>query len=374
MLKSIFLTWIYTSILFSPTSISLFHYNRMRKEVKIAIFSIVTVAMAIWGYKYLKGFNILSKKLVVYANYERVDGLRISSPILINGLQVGLVSDIFQKKDNPNVITVELHLDNGTRVPKSTVATIVSDGPMGGTHIDLVFTGICSGEDCARDGEFLKGFTKGLLASMVTPDEVKLYVDQLNAGLKDMLDTLSHRLKHSDEINQSVVDVRVTLANLRSTTDRLDKVMANSANSVERSIKNIESITSNLKESNQQIKNILANAEGISKDLKDANVSQLVGETKVTMQKLQTTLASSDKAISDLSALLQSLKSGDGAIPMLLNDKEFASNLEMTIKNMDFLLRDLRLHPERYRRILSKKKMEYEFQPLENDPAFQNKN
>lgn len=346
----------------------------MRKEVKIAIFSIITVAMAIWGYKYLKGFNILSKKLVVYANYERVDGLRISSPILINGLQVGLVSDIFQQKENPNIITVELHLDNGTRVPKSTVATIVSDGPMGGTHIDLVFTGVCSGEDCAKDGEFLKGFTKGLLASMVTPDEVRLYVDQLNGGLKDMLDTLSHRLKHSEEINQSVVDVRVTLANLRNTTDRLDKVMANSANSVERSIKNIESITSNLKESNQQIKNILANAEGISKDLKDANVSQLVGETKVTMQKLQTTLASSDKAISDLSALLQSLKSGDGAIPMLLNDKEFASNLETTIKNMDFLLRDLRLHPERYRRILSKKKMEYEYQPLENDPAFKNNN
>ncbi len=346
----------------------------MRKEVKIAIFSIITVAMAIWGYKYLKGFNILSKKLVVYATYERVDGLRISTPILINGLQVGLVSDIFQDSENPNKITAELHLDNGTMVPKSTVATIVSDGPMGGTHIDLVFAGICNGKDCAQDGEYLKGFTKGLLASMVTPDEVRLYVDQLNGGLKDMLDTLSDRLKNSQEIHQSVEDARVTLANLRSTTDRLDKMMANSAGSVERSIKNVESITGNLKESNQQIKNILSNAEGISKDLKDANVSGLVGETKATMQKLQSTLASSDKAIADLSGLLQSLKSGDGAIPMLLNDKEFASNLETTIKNVDFLLRDLRLHPERYRRILSKKKMEYKYEPVEADPAFKGKN
>lgn len=346
----------------------------MRKEVKIAIFSILTVAMAIWGYKFLKGFNILSKKMVVYATYQRVDGLRISTPIYINGLQVGLVSDIFQSKDDPGKITAELHLENGTKVPKSTVATIVSDGPMGGAHIEMVFTSSCTGADCAQDGDYLKGVTKGLLASMVAPDEVRLYMDQLNGGLKDMLDTLSDRLKNSEEINKSVEDVRVTLANLRSTTDRLDKVMANSAGSVERSIKNIETITSTLKESNQQIKNILANAEAVSGDLKNANVSALVGETKVTMQKLQTTLASSDKAISDLSALLQSLKSGDGAIPMLLNDKEFATNLETTIKNIDFLLRDLRLHPERYRRILSKKEMEYEYEPLEKDPAFKNKN
>ncbi len=345
----------------------------MRKETKVAIFSIITVALAIWGYKYLKGFNILSKNLVVYATFQRVDGLRVSTPILVHGLQVGLVSDIFQSPDDPNIITAEMHLDKGTTVPKTAIAAIVSDGPMGGTHIDLVFKGNCYGSDCVQDGGYLKGLTKGLLASMVTPEEVRLYVDQLNAGLKDMLDTLSDRLKNSEEINKSVQDARITLANLHRTTDRLDKVMANSAGSVERSIKNIETITSNLKESNQQIKTILSNTEDITNDIKEADVQKLVGETKVTMQKMQSTLASSDKAIADLSALLQSLKSGDGALPMLLNDKEFAANLGVTVKNLDYLLRDLRLHPERYRRVLSKKKLKYEFDPLETDPAFQKK-
>jgi len=343
----------------------------MRKEIKIAIFSITTLALAIWGYKFLKGFNILSKKTVVYATYERVDGLRISTPTMVNGLQVGLVSDVFQSPDDPNVITVEMHLDNGVKVPKNAIATIVSDGPMGGVHIDLVFEGNCFDKDCIANGGYLKGFTKGLLASMVTPDEMKLYMDQLNSGLKEMLDTLSDRLKNSEEIDKSVQDIRITLSNLRSSTDKLDKMMTNSAGSVERSIKNIESITTSLKESNQQIRNILANAEDVSKDLKDANVQELVGETKVTMQKLQTTLASSDKAIADLGAILQNIKNGDGALPMLLNDKEFATNLQTTMKNMDLLLRDVRLHPERYRRVLSKKQMEYEYEPIEKDPAFQ---
>lgn len=345
----------------------------MRKEVKIAIFTLVTLALAIWGYKFLKGFNILSPKLVVYSTYQQVDGLRISTPVRIHGLQVGLVADVFQKPDDINQIMVEMNLESGTKLPTNAIAAIVSDGPMGGTHIDLLFEGSCDGSSCVQNDGHIKGITKGMLASMVSPDEAKVYMDQLNTGLKEILDTLSYRLENSKEINQSVEDVRITLANLRSTTDKLDRVMANSAGSVERSIKNVETITNTLKESNQQIKNILANAEDVSKDLKDADVQKLVGETKVTMQKLQSTLANSDKAIADLSALLQSLKSGDGAIPMLLNDKEFASNLEVTFKNLDLLLRDVRLHPERYRRILSKKKIDYEFEPLEGDPAFQKK-
>ncbi|MBI5914370.1 MAG: MCE family protein [Bacteroidetes bacterium] len=346
----------------------------MRKETKIAIFSIISVALAIWGYKFLKGFNILSQKTVVFVTYQRVDGLRISSPVYVHGLQVGLVADIFQKADDLNAITVEMNLDKDIKVPTTTVAELVSSGMMGGNHINLVFEGTCSGEGCLKDGGQLRGLTKGMLASMVTPEEAKLYMTELNTGLKDLLDTLTDRLENSKEINKSVQDVRVILTNLRSTTDKLDRVMDNSAGSVERSVKNIESITGNLKESNQQIKTILANAEAVSNDLKDAGVSKMVGETKVTMQKLQATLANADKAIADLSALLQSLKSGDGTVAMLLNDKQFASNLETTVKNLDLLLRDIRLHPERYRRVLSKKQMEYEYEPAEKDPAFKGGN
>jgi phospholipid/cholesterol/gamma-HCH transport system substrate-binding protein len=150
--------------------------------------------------------------------------------------------------------------------------------------------------------------------------------------------------------------------------------MAASSGSIEGSLKNIESITGSLKESNAQIKSILANVDAISGDVKDADIKKLVGETRQTMEKLQGTLSNSDKAITDLSALLQNLNKGDGTIGLLLNDKEFADNLQVTLKNIDLLMRDVRLHPERYRRILSKKKLEYEYEPLENDPAFKKGN
>ncbi|MEK7254663.1 MAG: MlaD family protein, partial [Bacteroidota bacterium] len=162
----------------------------MRKEVKIAIFAIITLALAIWGYKYLRGFNILNKTIIVTAAFDRVDGLRISTPIYIRGLQVGLVSDIRQNPQNLKEIVVEMHLDPGTRVPKDTMTTaVIISSVMSGASINLVFEGDCSGDGCVKTGDTIKGVTKGVLASFATPDEVKVYVDVLNEGLQKMLDT-----------------------------------------------------------------------------------------------------------------------------------------------------------------------------------------
>jgi phospholipid/cholesterol/gamma-HCH transport system substrate-binding protein len=346
----------------------------MRKETKIAIFAIATLALAIWGYKYLKGFNILSQNITIYATYNRIDGLRISTPVYINGMQVGLVADFFQKPDDVKTITVEMVLDKDVKLPPSTRAELVTTSLMGGTAVNIAFEGSCSGNDCLKDGAYVPGVYKGVLASFATPEEVGVYMDELSKGLHTVLDTLSNRISENKELNTSVQDVQVILANLKSTTGRLDRVMAASSGSIEGSLKNIESITGSLKESNAQIKSILANVDAISGDVKDADIKKLVGETRQTMEKLQGTLSNSDKAITDLSALLQNLNKGDGTIGLLLNDKEFADNLQVTLKNIDLLMRDVRLHPERYRRILSKKKLEYEYEPLENDPAFKKGN
>jgi phospholipid/cholesterol/gamma-HCH transport system substrate-binding protein len=343
----------------------------MRKETKIAIFSIITLALAIWGYKYLLGFNLFSKKSTLYAVFERVDGLRVSTPIYIHGLEVGLVADFEQAPEDLNKIVVEMQINKDIKIPKTAVAENIANSFMGGTTVNLVFEGTCQGNDCAGDGDRIRGITKGMLASMATPEEVGIYMDALNQGLQKMMDTLSGRVSESPELRKGIDDVEVTLANLRSTTTRLDQLMATSSGSIQTSIKNIEKLTATLSESNQHIKNIIANAEVLSTDLRDAEIKSFVGDTRQTVKQLQSTLATSEKAIADLNLVLQDFKSGEGALPMLLNDKDFAQDLDATVQNLDHLLRDIRLHPERYRRILSKKKMEYEYTAPESDPAFQ---
>ena len=335
----------------------------MRKETKIGIFAIVTIVLAVWGYQYLKGFNILNPKTTVYALYDRVDGLRFSTPIYINGLEVGLVASINQADKDLQSIRVTMEIDEDVHIPKDAVAEIVSTSLMGGTAVNLVFDSPCS-SNCVANGDYIKGVAKGMLASLASPDEFKAYMDELNHGLNGLLDTLSQRLSESGELNESVTDVRAILTNLHSTTGKLDHIMAGSASAIQGSLSNIESITGNLKASNEQIKTILANAEALTNDLKEANMGELAGEAKNTMQKLQATLATSEKAISNLESILTNVKDGNGVIGMLLNDPAFANEMQLTVKHLELLLQDIRLHPERYRRILSKKKL-----PYQNDVA-----
>jgi phospholipid/cholesterol/gamma-HCH transport system substrate-binding protein len=341
----------------------------MRKETKIALFTIITIALAIWGYKYLRGFNILNKNLTVIAEFENIEGLRISTPIYIHGLQVGLVANFKQQDQNLEKIDVEMQLDPGVKIPETAVAEIVTS-VMAGATVNLVFEGNCSGDGCLQNNDRIKGVMKGVLSSLASPEEVKLYVEELSTGLNVLIDTIGKKLSESEELKNSAKDVQAILANLNTTTARLDRLMANAAGPLEGTLKNFESVSGNLKASNEQIKTILANLDVLSEDLKKADISGLSGDVKKTMQKLQGTLSSADGAIENLSAALSQLKEGgNGAIAMLLHDKAFADKLQLTIKDLDLLLQDIRMHPERYRRILSKKEMPYEVP--EKDPSRQ---
>ena len=54
------------------------------------------------------------------------------------------------------------------------------------------------------------------------------------------------------------------------------------------------------------------------------------------------------------------IDNNEGTIGKLLNDDKLYNNLEAASKEMELLLLDIKLHPARYRRILSKKEIPYQ--------------
>ena len=71
----------------------------MSNETKIGLLAIIAIALSIWGYKFVRGKNILVKSNIYFVEYTDVDQLKTSSPVLINGFQVGVVADIYLKPD-----------------------------------------------------------------------------------------------------------------------------------------------------------------------------------------------------------------------------------------------------------------------------------
>ena len=72
------------------------------------------------------------------------------------------------------------------------------------------------------------------------------------------------------------------------------------------------------------------------------------------------TVANLDQTLTSVNALLAGLEKGEGTMGKLLKDEVLYNNLKGVSKEMEELLRDIKLHPKRYFRVLSKKEIPYQ--------------
>ena len=70
---------------------SLMQYSR---EIKIGVLVLLGGVLLVLGVNYLKGFNPLGNGREFHAVYDRIDGLAVSNPVVVNGFKVGQVSNI----------------------------------------------------------------------------------------------------------------------------------------------------------------------------------------------------------------------------------------------------------------------------------------
>jgi phospholipid/cholesterol/gamma-HCH transport system substrate-binding protein len=108
-----------------------------------------------------------------------------------------------------------------------------------------------------------------------------------------------------------------------------------------------------ISKNDEYITAILENFKTISQDL-----TQLSAELKEA--NLSETVAKLDTTLTNVNNLISGLEQGEGTMGKLLKDEALYNNLKGASKEMEELLRDIKLHPKRYFRILSKKEVPYQ--------------
>ena len=108
------------------------------KEVRVGIVSILAIGILVWGYNYLKGTNLFYSSTSVYAVYPKVPGLSVSAPIIINGVQSGIVEAIYFHPNKSSSVIVKLSLsETALVIPRNSVAELISVDFMGSKAIGL---------------------------------------------------------------------------------------------------------------------------------------------------------------------------------------------------------------------------------------------
>jgi len=78
------------------------------------------------------------------------------------------------------------------------------------------------------------------------------------------------------------------------------------------------------------------------------------------MNQLEGTLEELNTTVSTLNEVIVKLNEGQGTLGKLINEEEAYDNLNASLKELELLLEDFRVHPKRYTRVLSKKEIPYE--------------
>ena len=327
----------------------------MSRETKIGLFAIISIGLLIFGYKFLKGQNVFGSSQTFYVVYDNVNGLAVSTPVTVSGVQVGTVQDVVLRDDLKTAL-VTLDISGDVQVPEGTVVELKSAGPLGGMNVLMNFRGLnCAANPCAESEATLQGQYFGLIESMLSPADAEEYVQIATDGLSGVIDTLSEKFDEDSRVGQAFVQVEETLQNLNSATRQLNGLMANTRSDLQRTVRNIRMLTDTLANSNADIADIIQNAETMTAKLSRVDWEGTAGNANNAINNVNKTLETANAALADLGKLVTTATEGDGSMAAILNDKELYNNLTKVTDQFALLAADIRVHPERYRRILSKK-------------------
>lgn len=289
-----------------------FSLTSIKSEIKIGFIVVVSLGLFFWGLNFLKGINLLKPSNYYVVTYSNINGLVKSSPVTLDGYQVGLVRTIEYLYENPGHIKVTLDLNRQLRLPAGSSAALVGS-LLGNPTIELTL---------GQPGSPLLTHGDSLLA-VIEPG----LMDQLTGGL---LTSVENMVNHTDSLITGVE----TLLNNGSLT--------NSLASIEQTTNELRQLTASL---NKTIDNDLP---GILRHV-DQLTQEFTGFGKQLNQlDLNGTLVKADKAIEGLSNLSTRLNSPDNSLGLLLNDKSLYLNLSNTASSANELLFDLKEHPKRY--------------------------
>jgi len=327
---------------------------KLRYETRIGLLAVICIAGLIWGYNFLKGRNLLTSARFFTAVYSDVDLLTESSPVLLNGMQIGVVVDMYYA--NPEAldsITVVMTVDREFSVPPTAIAVIIDQGFMGGKAIELKLGIPCSTElPCPKEKGRLRGQVQGFLTSVVgSPEEVDVYLEQVRTNIGPIVDALEERLKGSPDaegINRTLYELAQTAQNLNNLTESLSSMVSRSSTSFSAMTDNLNAITRNVRDNEASISALLENTANLTEKLQGLPLDSTIEITNAMMAELELAIKDSRNLFTNLGSVLDSVQNGSGSLGKLLAEDGLYNELTAMTSSIDSLTTDLRERPYRY--------------------------
>jgi phospholipid/cholesterol/gamma-HCH transport system substrate-binding protein len=306
---------------------------KISNETKVGAITVVSVALLILGFNFLKGKKLWSKDTMITGKYGNVQGLQNSNPVIINGLQVGTVYKIRTDKDMRDIL-VDINITKDIDIPKNSIA-IIKANPIGTTSIEIKLGDAT--ENLKNKDIILTETSGGIFDDVLKKVDPVLYevrkavssVDTLLGNFNNILDPNAR-----GNIAEVLANLNKVTASMVTSTASLNGLLNAQTGALAKSLNNVSAITGNFANNNDKINNVMSNLDKTTAKFADINVKK--------------TLDTLDRAINDLKNMIGKFNNNNGTLGKLLNDPTMYQNLASSGNKLNLLLDDIRVNPKRY--------------------------
>ncbi len=296
---------------------------KFTKEIKVGFLAIIGVMMSVFSYNYLKGINLFDKNRKFTVKYEKVDGLSVSNPVTMNGFKIGKVQKINFNSKNTRELLVDITIDNDVVFPKTSFAELYETGLIGGKAIAII-PDYKNDSTIALDGDILRGVIKPGLTELVNQilPQVQLQLEAVMKNAEIVLQNINTLFddETKKELKSSIEDFSNLTNSLSETSNEISDLITNNSDNLTNAVTDFKIASNNIKSITDSI-----NSDDI-----------------ITITSNLNTL------VSDLNSITSSLKNSDGTAGMLINDESIYNNLENATNQLNILIEDIKLNPDRY--------------------------
>lgn len=299
-------------------------------EWKVGLFVLTGfLVVAVLAIKFGKLGSGFQKYYTLTVEFQNASGLLKGNVVYLAGDSVGYAVQAPSLLPDRFAVTVPLRIREGVRIPKNAKFMIGSSGLMGDAFVGVDIPPEADFNDFYQDKAYIVGSrVKGL--------------GDLTGDASDALGELKKRLV---ELREPIEDVggRVlsdaniknlndTFANLRELSERLK----NTSNNFDEAVVKVKTAAGALDEimvagkaAMNNVNGVVVSAQGVVKKVDDA-----ASGLKPVLASFTEAAQSAEKTVESARSLLNKANNGQGALGLLLSDKETADNLRALIRNL----------------------------------------
>ncbi len=293
--------------------------------MKIGIAIVAAVLIGFIGFRIMRDVPIFKLGTVIYATYDKVDGLTTGSPIIISGIKIGSVRGMEILPNDSVRVTLNINIIDG--VPVGSVAYIRATDLLGSKAVIIQRT--TNAEFIPADGSMRGVYDEGAFAGVAdVGKDIGQNVNEGTESLKNVLAQVDQLL-----VNGGKNDLAAILRNLNETTTDIQKVMDSRQAEIQKTIRNIESMTTRL--------------DRVSAE-EEANIRAAIDNLKSASDEIDELMSGLTDTNKQLGEILTKINEGQGSLGLLVNDPSLYRNLDSLSHNLNKTVEKLNENPKYY--------------------------